>query len=60
MASAGKFKIEISSPYPVWCTLKYDGLEIRFHHKELSDLKYAVEKAMQEARSILGPDREEV
>jgi hypothetical protein len=56
MSKAGNFEIEISPPYPCWITLFYNGEELQIKgrplhmtHKELSDLKYAVEKAMQEA-----------
>lgn len=57
MSSAGSFKIHVSSAgYPVWCTIKRGSDEIMIHHNELSDLKYAVEKAMLEARAAL-PDR---
>lgn len=62
MSSAGNFEITVSHPYPVWCDLVRNGVSIaRFSHKELSDLHYAVEKAMQEARIILPKeDRHEV
>jgi len=43
-------------PYPCWINLSYDTKWLgRFSHKELSDLKYAVDKAMQEARLLLKP-----
>jgi hypothetical protein len=61
MSNAGKFEILVSAPYPCWCSLLYDGRPIStFSHKALSDLKYAVEKAMQEARLELGSDKDEV
>lgn len=62
MSNAGSFNIYVSPPYPCWCELRYeDKPPIRFSHKELSDLKYAVEKAMQEAICILPEsDRHEV
>jgi hypothetical protein len=54
MSLAGKFQVDVSDPYPVWCVLKYRGEAVaRFSHKELSDLRYAVEKAMLEARAQL-------
>lgn len=60
MSRAGNFLIHVSQPYPAWCELTFlvSGREVtmRFHHKELADLKYAVEKAMQEAREVLGKD----
>ena len=62
MANAGRFEIIVYDPYPCCCQLKYaDGdLSRVFTHKELSDLKYCVEKAMQEAKLKLGKDRDEV
>ena len=60
MSKAGNFEIYVGDPYPCWCSLTYQSKEIRFSHKELSDLKYAVEKAMQEARLLLKDDSKEV
>jgi hypothetical protein len=59
MSTAGRVKIEVwKGGYPVWCRLNVDGKEIAsFHHNELSDLRYAVEKAMQEAVAQLRPDK---
>ena len=55
MARAGRFEIRTTSPYPVWCEIIYDGKTVlqTVSHQELADLKYAVEKAMQEARALL-------
>ena len=55
MSSAGKFKITVSDPYPVWITLEHEcgGQLLKFPHTELSDLRYAVDKAVQEARLSL-------
>lgn len=55
MASAGRINIHVSiGGYPAWAGLEIDGVQVaRFHHRELSDLKYAAEKAMQEARMVL-------
>lgn len=61
MANAGKFDIEVRSPYPCWIVINYGGTELAsIHHSELSDLEYAVKKAMQEARLKLGKDAGEV
>lgn len=63
MSSAGNFKINVwRGGYPVVCEISYEGEEIcRIHHTELSDLKYAVKKAMQQARSELSKeDKDEV
>jgi hypothetical protein len=60
-AKAGGFEIEVTGPYPAWCDIKYGDQRIStIHHKELSDLRYAVEKAMQIARLKLGKDAAEV
>ena len=57
---AGDFQIVVSEPYPAWCAIIYMGTEVcRIHHSELSDLRYAVEKAMQIA-AIKLKSREEV
>lgn len=55
MAKGGDFEIEVSaSGYPVWCEIRYRGEWLtNISHKELSDLQYAVTKAMQEARAAL-------
>jgi hypothetical protein len=53
MSKSGNFSISVWDPYPVWCILEYKGKEIQFSHSELSDLRYAVEKAMQEAHKKL-------
>jgi len=50
MSNAGNFRIDVSGPYPCWCELSHGDKKLStFLHSELSDLKYAVEKAMQEA-----------
>lgn len=55
MSQAGNFKIDVwRGGYPVWCVIRYGGEEVaQIHHGELSDLRYAVEKAMQQARQAL-------
>lgn len=56
MSSAGNVAINVGPPYPCWVEVCYDGeSKFRMHHNELSDLKYAVEKAMKEAIHML-PD----
>jgi hypothetical protein len=61
VATAGEFEIEVMGPYPVWCEIRYGDQRIStIHHQELSDLRYAVEKAMQIARLKLGKDAGEV
>ena len=61
MSKGGKFEISVGYPYPCWCDVMYAGEVVaRVNHKELSDLRYAVEKAMQEARLKLGADKDEV
>lgn len=62
MSNAGNFKIGVSDPYPVWCEISYLGERlISIRHDELSDLEYAVRKAMQQAKLKLPEkDRDEV
>jgi hypothetical protein len=61
MARGGEFEIEVRGPYPCWCELKHKGERLAsFTHSELSDLEYAIKKAMQEARLKLGKDAGEV
>ena len=51
MSRAGDFEVYVSNPYPVSIDIKYNDQTISgVRHDELSDLKYAVDKAMQEAR----------
>ena len=61
MSNAGRFQIDVSEPYPVWCTITYDKRRLcNIRHDELSDLKYAVDRAIQEAAVKLGKDNIEV
>lgn len=57
MSKAGRFEIDVSSPYPCTCRLTMDsdmnGFGLIFSHTELKDLKYAVERAEWEARQHL-------
>jgi len=61
MSSAGRISINVSPPYPSWCEICIDGERVGcLHHKELADLKHAVEQAMKEARLMLKDDAGEV
>jgi hypothetical protein len=63
VSKAGNFTIDVEGPYPCWCSIRHDDFAdtaIKISHKELSDLQYAVTKAMQEARLKLGRDAVEV
>lgn len=63
MGKAGLISIDVDGPYPCWCRLRHEHFQdqlISLHHNELSDLKYAVEKAMQEARLKLNKNADEV
>lgn len=54
MSSAGKFEIEVGPPHPVWCRITYGEQEIHgIKHTELHDLRYAIERAIVEARAQL-------
>lgn len=58
----GSFEIEVwESPYPIWCFLRVGDVDIKLHHSEISDLKYAVSEIEKAARNAL-PDnyKEEV
>jgi len=65
MSKAGNIEISLDKGgYPVWCSVRYNHWngelsEFRISHTELSDLKYAAEKAMQQARSILPEGRKD-
>jgi hypothetical protein len=61
VSKAGEFEIRVSGPYPAWCEIRYNGERLAsIHHKELRDLRYAVDKAMREAKLKLGKDKGEV
>lgn len=57
MSSAGNWTIEVSEPHPMWCRIVYRGgpdQEVHsIHHKELHDLRYALDRAIKEARDKL-------
>lgn len=47
----GKFKINTSPPYPVWCSIEDgQGNEISFCHRELFDLNHCVDELMRDAK----------
>ena len=62
--TAGRIVIEVADPYPIWLNIYKDELNsdaIRISHNELSDLKYAVDKAIKECRlGLPEKDRDEV
>lgn len=50
----GPFKVEIwTDGYPVTIKIKTDKGEIRFEHKDLMSLEYAVKRAIRDARMAL-------
>lgn len=59
MSSAGKWTIEVTQSYPVWCLIRYHdpGREAReinlIRHNDLRDLAYAIERAIKQARDNL-------
>ena len=56
--TVGPFEISVAEgSYPVWISIKTDRGEIRMHHKELSDLAYAVSWARREVLAKL-PERD--
>ena len=58
----GNFKIEVwEGGYPIWCELAYGDNIFKMHHKDLSDLKYAVESMIKLAKNALpNTDKNEV
>jgi len=50
----GIFNIEVWNPYPCWCNVKVGEDEIRFSHKDLSDLEHAVKEMKKSAIQQLG------
>ena len=61
MIKAGEFEISVSDPYPCWIRIDFQGQPIcRLNHTQISDLQYAVNKAVNKARLKLGKDAAEV
>lgn len=59
--NVGLFKAEVWEAYPVQITLSCDGQDnIRFSHKDLSDLRYLLSRVDVDARKKLGDDAGEV
>lgn len=53
--NVGPFEIEITGPHPCWVTIKYADMELyHIRHTELRDLQYAVGRAIQTCRNLLG------
>lgn len=58
----GDFEVYVADPYPQWVSVRRsidaagNTKEIRFHHNELDDLIYLLEKAARYARSRLNED----
>jgi len=59
--TAGKWRLVISEPYPMFCHLYYDGMQLKmdygpgFTHKDLRDLQYIVECAIVDCRNRMPP-----
>jgi hypothetical protein len=57
----GDFEITVGSPYPCWIDVYYnEKLAMRFTHRQLSDLNYAVKQAIKHAKLNLKKDKNEV
>lgn len=56
--TVGEFEIEVwETGYPAWTRIRHGGQEIGgFHHKELRDLAYGIERAQREINAAL-PDK---
>lgn len=42
----GEFHVEVGEPYPIQVVIRTKQGQIRFTHKSLADLEYAVQRAM--------------
>lgn len=59
----GDFLVTVEGPYPCWVTItKASRPDWKLHldHREIGDLRYALERVAREARERLGKDRDEV
>jgi hypothetical protein len=58
----GEFEIEVWSPYPCHISIRYrnDKEELRFSHKDLADIEYAIKWAKHQARLLLKNNANEV
>jgi hypothetical protein len=57
----GEFEIEIwETGYPAWTRIRHGGAEIGgFHHKELRDLAYGIERARREINAAMPEGRKD-
>jgi hypothetical protein len=60
MIRAGNFIVEVWEPYPCWVHITYGDKVIQISHSELSDIQYAVNKAIKVAKKKLGKRKDEV
>lgn len=58
----GPWTVEMSGPWPVFVTIRYEGQMIaHIRHEHLRDLEYSVQQVMRRARAMLPSDsRDEV
>lgn len=55
----GKFKLEVSPPYPCWVSIEDgDGGKIKLSHRELYDLLHCVQMACMLSRSSLSENHQ--
>lgn len=53
--SAGKWRIALSPPYPIWITISFDGESVfNGKHEDLRDLEYIIARAREDAKHMLG------
>lgn len=53
---AGNFLVNTyTDGYPMWIEVQYEDKRIRFHHKELKDLQYCIERMINNVKAKL-PD----
>lgn len=50
----GEFETDVwTDGHPIWCHLRHNGSELRFSHKDLRDLEYAVKRMLRRAEDGL-------
>lgn len=43
--TVGDFEVAVTDPFPMWVEIKHSTGSIRFSHREILDLEYAVRAA---------------
>lgn len=53
--SIGDFVLNVSTPFPCWIEIEHNGSTLRFSHRDLPDLAYAIRVAERECAEALTP-----